>query len=270
VIAGALSFLLAEESSPQTTAALATAAVHSVAGIALLFVVFRTMSAHVPFWVALTAGIAAWAVVTIIVIAAHPSFAAGSALSIAALGFALRYSPRGTARCKSPCSLAREIAVRSTVACVLTLSVTTASPFLSPQLSGILIVFPFLSTTIVAMIHRNEGRQAACDTTSGVLKGQAGVAGFFTAVALAVQSLPLVLTYAIAILAAAAVLVLLTSIKDPRIGAICRSPGAICRSPDFMLDSGWPTTCQVDICHMGNSDARIRRSKSIRVAEQIS
>lgn len=95
--------------------------------------------------------------------------------------------------------------LRLAAAVALVLLVTFGASRLGPRWSGLLAMFPIMSTVLVAFSHQQSGAGYAVRLLRGMVSGYYGFACFCAVVALALPSLGVAQAFALALLAALAV-----------------------------------------------------------------
>src|SRR5262245_49090261 len=91
---------------------------------------------------------------------------------------ALRVLPR-MARAHPPIPTPRwDIPARMAIATASVFALTAFVPILGPQLTGLLVPFPILTTILAVFAHAFYGPQAAAQVVRGVVTGAIGVAVF--------------------------------------------------------------------------------------------
>ena len=113
-----------------------------------------------------------------------------------ALGLAYLPSRRVTVSAVPP---RYDLPLRMALATTLLFLITTFATTLGPQLSGLLAVYPLLSTTVAVFTHRADGAAAAVAVYRGLLVGLFALMGFACTLAIALTHMSLGTAYALAI-----------------------------------------------------------------------
>lgn len=119
---------------------------------------------------------------------------------VPALGFVLRFMPRGANAPVEPRPLpAWDLPARMAVATAYVVLLTALAPTLGPHLTGLAAPFPLYALILVAFAHHQEGSTSAIRVLRGLLFGLFSFAGFFFfVVGVCLGRLPLALTFALA------------------------------------------------------------------------
>jgi hypothetical protein len=99
----------------------------------------------------------------------------------------------------------RDLFWRMAAAVSLVLLLTYSAEALGPRLGGLLTPFPVASTVLAVFAHRQGGSEAAIAVLKGLLLALNAFAAFCTALVLALPRFGLIASFALALLAAAAV-----------------------------------------------------------------
>lgn len=154
--------------------------------------------------VALACGTAAFAVAGPALVL--PGFALGfvAACSLALLAVGLLLLPPDPV----PLSAARprhDLLVRIVLATALLVGITTFALQLGAGLSGVVTVYPLLSTLVAVFAHRSDGPRAALAVYRGLLVGLFALMAFATTLALVLTHVSLGAAYALALAATLAI-----------------------------------------------------------------
>jgi len=98
-----------------------------------------------------------------------------------------------------------DLPARMLVATVLVLTLTGVAPLLGARLAGMLATFPVFATVLTVFAHRAQGRNAAQRVLRGLLLGLFAYSGFFLVVALAIERIGIIASFAIACVIAGAI-----------------------------------------------------------------
>jgi hypothetical protein len=165
-------------------------------------VIYAWSALRAPWWLSLPLGWAGFAAGTLALDRADPSLpvAAGIALAtpLAIQGLAPRPPPprrvAGASRA--------EIAVRMAAGAALVVAVTAVARAAGPRLAGLLTIFPIAVTVLAVFSHRTQGAAFAVHLLRGLAAGLYSLTAFFATLALALEPLGTVWSFALALLAA--------------------------------------------------------------------
>lgn len=147
---------------------------------------------------ALAAGTASFAVTGTTIVELRLGLGLVAACALGALALGLAYLPSE----RVPPSVARpryDLPVRIVLATTLLVLITTFATTLGPGLSGLVTVYPLLSTTLAVFAHRSDGAPAALAVYRGLLVGLFALTGFACTLALVLTRVSLTEAYALAI-----------------------------------------------------------------------
>ena len=129
-----------------------------------------------------------------------------AALVTAVLFVAMRLAPRAGERVDTGRTTpAWDLPARILVATGLVVGITVFAPTLGPYASAALASFPVFASILGVFEERTMGHAAAVDVMRGLIPGLLGFTAFFVVVALAIEALGIVATYALATAAVLAV-----------------------------------------------------------------
>jgi uncharacterized membrane protein (GlpM family) len=117
------------------------------------------------------------------------------ALACVVLAGALYVMPAGTTRGASSTMPSWDIPVRMLLAAALVLTLSIASSFFGPRVSGLLTPFPITSTILVSFTHHNEGAAATSQFLRGLLKGMFSFAVFVLVVGVMIGTWSIAATF---------------------------------------------------------------------------
>jgi hypothetical protein len=173
---------------------------------------------------ALATATAAFAATGSLLVLPHLRFGTVAACSLALLAVGLLLLPPDAVRLSSA-RPRHDLPLRIALATSLLLLVTTFATTLGAGLSGVVTVYPLLSTLLAVFAHRSDGPRAALAVFRGLLVGLFALMAFATTLVLVLTRLPLGDAYALAIALTLAIQVAsLRAIKAPLVGA--DRPGA--------------------------------------------
>lgn len=179
VVAGPILFLLALEHGPAFAAHAATLALAAVlASEAFNFAYAWTCRAH-PWPLALASGFAAWLLAALALsrLPATPFWAAGTALAAVCIGQS--FLPRSAAPHSTSSSLTRtDVLARIAAGALLTLAVTSLAGVAGATWSGLLAVFPLLTSVLAVSSHRAHGPDFVIALLRGMVMGRFAFATF--------------------------------------------------------------------------------------------
>jgi hypothetical protein len=147
---------------------------------------------------ALAAGTGSFAAVGALLVVPHLRLGIVAACSLAVLATGLLLLPPDPV----PLSAARprhDLVSRIVLATTLLLLITTFATVLGAGLSGLVTVYPLLSTLLAVFAHRSDGPRAALAVYRGLLVGLFALMAFATTLALVLTHLPLTDAYALAL-----------------------------------------------------------------------
>lgn len=189
VVAGPVLFFIAIEQGP---AFAATAAIGTLAGV-LATVGFALSYAWVATrfsWPAsLACGLAAYfATVAVLYLSSPPVYLAAM-VTVASLVLGPRLFPRTAPAAPSVVSTYAEVACRMLAGAALVVLVTHFSANLGPRLSGLLAVFPVMTSVLGVFSHRHSGHAYTVLLLRGLLFGLFAFAAFCLALAMVLPAL---------------------------------------------------------------------------------
>jgi len=147
---------------------------------------------------ALAAGTGAFAAVGALLVVPHFRLGLVAACSLAVLAAGLLLLPPDPVSL-SPARPRHDLLVRIVLATTLLLLITTFATVLGAGLSGLVTVYPLLSTLPAVFAHRSDGPRAALAVYRGLLVGLFALMAFATTLALVLTHLPLTDAYVLAI-----------------------------------------------------------------------
>lgn len=119
----------------------------------------------------------------------EPSVLPAALAVLAALLVAPRLFPLPEVKPAGSATKANDIHLRMAAGAVLVLSVTHFSSSLGPQLSGVLAMFPVMSSVLVVFSHRHSGPGFAINLLRGMVLGYYAFAVFCLALSLSLSSM---------------------------------------------------------------------------------
>jgi len=146
----------------------------------------------------LLTGTAAFAATGLALVVPHLRLGLVAACSLAVLAAGLLLLPPDPVPL-SPARPRHDLLVRVVLATTLLLLITTFATVLGAGLSGVVTVYPLLSTLLAVFAHRSDGPRAALAVYRGLLVGLFALMVFATTLAVVLTHLPLTDAYALAI-----------------------------------------------------------------------
>jgi hypothetical protein len=176
----------------QGTAFAATAAAGTMAGAisqAAFSLAYAWVAARDGPTASVGAGVAAFALSTVVLQFVSLPLPALFALVAAALMLALRLMPRAVTAVGAPPvpPPVWDIPARMAVATGFVLLLTGIAPALGPRLTGLLSPFPLYAAVLTVFAHRLQGPAQAVDVLRGLLLGLFAFAGCFLALAALIE-----------------------------------------------------------------------------------
>ena len=169
--------------------------------------------------VALATGTASFAATGSLLVLPHLRFGTIAACSLALLAVGLLLLPPDRVA-PSEARPRHDLVMRIALATSLLLLITTFATTLGAGLSGVVTVYPVLSTLLAVFAHRCDGPRAALAVYRGLLVGLFALMGFASTLVLVLTHVPLGDAYALAIALTLAIqLASLKAIKAPLVGA---------------------------------------------------
>lgn len=135
---------------------------------------------------------------TAALLALEPSLATTLLLLLAATLASLAAIPRLPLAALSGDPPWWDIPARMAVAIGLVVGLTEFADLLGPELSGLISPIPIFASVLAVFTHRHDGGNAAAELLRGVILGSFSFSAFFVVVALGLERLGLVETYALA------------------------------------------------------------------------
>ncbi|MFO1327656.1 MAG: hypothetical protein U1F56_09895 [Rubrivivax sp.] len=157
LVTGPILGFMAVEQGTTFGAAGARAALGGVAGAVTFALVYSHRALRGPWPQALSLALTAWAALALLLQLLPGALAVQAALALGALALAPRLRPALPALPPAAPVGAGGLALRMAAGAGLTLAVTGAAAWLGPRWSGVLAVFPLLSTVIAVDVQRRQG-----------------------------------------------------------------------------------------------------------------
>ncbi|MBN3758411.1 hypothetical protein G3N95_36260 [Paraburkholderia sp. Tr-20389] len=189
VVAGPIVLLLALERGPAFAAQASAASIAAIAASEAFNFAYAWTCRVSRWWVALFAGLLAWALVAVLL----THLPLGLAWSLAVACAAVAVSQAGLPRVEGAVPAGRagfaDLALRMLAGALLTLAVTTLSASMGAAWSGVLSVFPLLGIVLAVSAQRAHGAPFVALLMRGMVIGRASFAAFFSIVALTLPTL---------------------------------------------------------------------------------
>lgn len=201
VVAGPILGFIAVENGAAFGAGAATAALGGVLGAVAFNLAYAHMALRGHWPAALAAALAAWMAATVLVAPLPVDVTWSLAVALAALWLGPRLSPQVQAVLQARPMARGELLLRLAAGAALTLVATLAAAQLGSRWSGLLAVFPLLSTVLAVFSHRQQGAAYIAALLRSMLAGLYAFAAFCAVLALALPVWPLPIAFAAAVLA---------------------------------------------------------------------
>lgn len=163
----------------------ARAALGGVAGAVTFALVYSHRALRGAWPQALALALAAWAALALLLQLLPAALVVQAALALLALGLAPRLRPALPALPPAAPVGTAGLALRMAAGAALTLGLTAAAGWLGPRWSGVLAVFPLLSTVIAVDVQRRQGAAHAAVLLCSMLPAFKAFAAFCAVLALA-------------------------------------------------------------------------------------
>lgn len=201
---GPISLFLALERGPAFAAAATSGSLIATAAQAAVGYAYCRFADRGWPW-ALAVGVAAFAVVAVLLQASLLGTWPLFALALLIMGLSLRFSPRSAVegvRVEPP---RWDLPARMVLIASLVVGITLIAPSVGPVTAGVLAAFPFMGVILSVFAHRMVGPAAGQQVMRGMVAGLLGFAVFFWVLGLTLGQLPTALAYAAAVIATLAV-----------------------------------------------------------------
>lgn len=205
VVAGPILFFLAVERGAGFAAKAATLSLSAVLASVSFSLAFAHAGQRGPWWPALLAGLAAWALAATALARWPLPLGWALALSLATLWMAPRLFP-AVAHAPAGRAMGRgELLLRMATGAGLTVGVTAAAAALGPAWSGLLAVFPVLGIVLAVFSHRSQGGGFAAALLRAMATGLYAFVAFCFVLALALPAWGMGWAFTVATVASLAV-----------------------------------------------------------------
>ena len=203
LIGGPITFFLAQDYGAQFAAQSASVTLAAVAGQAMYLLAFARFARWRRRWIlALAAGWAVFAMVSVAIALSAPGLIAASGLAVAGLATAWISLPRPRAAGELPAVPSVELYLRIAAAFVLAFAIVTGARVLGPVWSGLLLSLPVTGSIVPPFTLALYGPDAVARVTRGFVVGLTAFSSFFLVVAASAVTLGTGPSFALAVLAA--------------------------------------------------------------------
>lgn len=199
---GPISFLYALQYGTPFAAQAAVGSMGGMIAVALFALVYATLARRTSWFISVIAAeIAYFAIIYLLNVLSLPLIPT-TLVSCVALALILRRMPPRTGTIP-PLSLGKwDLPIRVVTATLFVLALTALGEILGPQLGGLASTFPIFATVLSVFAHRQQGPEAANHWLRGVVVGMYATVAFYIVVGGFVTTVPIGVTYALAIIAA--------------------------------------------------------------------
>lgn len=225
VVAGPLALLLAVEQGPGFGVLAARGTLASVLSLGVYCVVYARAAQHAGWAASLALAVLTFGVSTAAWAALPAPFWLVLLLAVATPSLVLACTPRPVAGAAGASLPKREIALRMLAGVLLVLAVTGAASTLGPRLSGLVTLFPIATSVLAASAQRTAGASHAQLLLRGLALGMYALIAFFTTLVLTLERWGVVPGFALALILALLIqVVLLLAFAPPpgRAGGLAR------------------------------------------------
>jgi hypothetical protein len=196
---GPISFLFALEYGPNFAAQAAVGSMGGMAALAVYALAYSLIALRAPWYISAPLAVLVYFVGVVLLNVAAVPLVPTLVMAVAALAASLWLAPRPPLAVP-PVTLSRwDLPARIIVATLFVLGITALGE------GGLASTFPIFATVLSSFAQRQQGPYAAIQWLRGILIGMYATVAFYLVIALGVNSLPLAVTYALAIAAALAV-----------------------------------------------------------------
>ena len=184
VVAGPVLFFIAVEHGPAFAATAAIGTLAGVAGAVAFTIVYAWVATRFAWPTSFGCGLIAYFSVVAVLNLIAPSLYLAALVSVGALLVGPRLFPRTSSTAAIVVSSHAEVACRMLAGAALVVLVTHFAANLGPNLSGLLAVFPVITSVLAVFSHRYSGYECTVLLLRGVLFGLIALAVFCLALAL--------------------------------------------------------------------------------------
>ena len=184
VVAGPVLFFIAIEQGPSFAATAAIGTLAGVVGAVSFAIVYAWVATRFAWPTSFVCGLAAYFACVAVLYLSSPSIYLAALVTVASLVLGPRLFPRTASKAAIVVSSYAEVACRMLAGAALVVLVTHFAANLGPQLSGLLAVFPVITSVLAVFSHRYSGYECTVLLLRGVLFGLIAFAAFCLALAL--------------------------------------------------------------------------------------
>jgi hypothetical protein len=214
VVAGPILFFVAIENGADFGADAAGAALAGVLGAVAFNLGYAHLALRGRWPAALATGLGGWFLGTLLVLQLPPGLGWSAAAALLALLLGPRLSPSVRTVLQGRPSDPLELALRMAAGALLTLAVTLVAASVGSRWSGLLAVFPLLSTVLAVSSHRRQGATFIAALLRSMLLGFIAFAAFCATLAWALPRQPMAAAFGLAL--TVCLLVQLTAVRLAR------------------------------------------------------
>lgn len=199
---GPISFLFALQYGTDFTAQAAVGSMGGMAAIAGFALVYAHLARRGAWYISAPVALAIYFAGIFALDASKLSLLPTLLLTVIALAAAVRLMPRTEPIAEGVKPPKWDLPMRLISATAFVLLITALGDILGPRLGGLASTFPIFATVMTTFAHRHQGAPAAIQWLRGCLMGMYATVAFYTVIGTLVTILPLLATYALAIVAA--------------------------------------------------------------------
>lgn len=178
------------------------AAAGMLAGIAILglyvFVFAHAAARGAPWWLALGVAIAAYLPTTVAASVWPVTFRPAAIMAIVTLAAAAAFMPRRLGQAPARPHGGWELPLRMAVGTALVVVLTAAAQGLGPNSTGLLLLFPAITSVLSAFILQRAGAAAVVRMLRGLALGCFSFVAFFIVIGVALGTMPAVVAFTLA------------------------------------------------------------------------
>jgi uncharacterized membrane protein (GlpM family) len=204
VVAGPILLVYGLAHGPAFASSAAAATLRGLVSLTAFLVVYSWAGAYAVWPIAMLAGWLIFALATAVL--STFSIALGIALVLAIAGVLAGFAvlPRPSGMAAGPAPPGWDLPARAACAAALVVGLSAVSGRLGPQLSGLLAPFPIIATVMVTFTHAQRGVEDVRRMSRGMVAGFCAFALFCFAVSLALRTLNIATSFALATIVALA------------------------------------------------------------------
>jgi hypothetical protein len=205
VVAGPILFFIAMEQGATFAADAAVGTLSALPAIVAFGLGYAWTATRFGWAGSLVSAFAAYLIDVAVVTMLAPGLAGSLSIAVITLAVAPRLFPVAPALQPATGKHVNDLLFRMVAAALLVFGVTHFASSLGAQLSGVLALFPVMSSVLVAFSHRNSGAPFAIHLLRGMVLGFISFAIFCTVLAVALPVLGTALSFGLAVAAAVVV-----------------------------------------------------------------